>query len=53
VLWRKGLPAYVANRGLDLDKNGAVTKQEAAAKVRQHHAEGMLPSNVWKSGGFV
>ena len=53
VLWRKGLPAYVANRGLDLDKNGAVTKQEAAAKVRQHHAEGMLPGNVWKSGGFV
>ena len=53
VLWAKGLPAYVANRGLDLDKNGAVTKREACAKVRLLYAEGMLPNNVWKPGGFV
>jgi hypothetical protein len=53
VLWRKGLPAYVANRGLDLNRDGAVTKREASAKVRLLHAEGMLPNNVWITGGFV
>ncbi len=53
VLWAKGTPAFAANRGLDLDKNGAVTKREASAKVRMLYAEGMLPNNVWITGGFV
>lgn len=55
VLWKKGLPAYVVNRGLDLNKDGRVTKAEAASKVRGLYAEGMMPNNVWlpKHGGFV
>jgi hypothetical protein len=53
VLWAKGAPAFAVNRGLDLDKNGVVTKREASAKVRLLYAEGMLPNNVWITGGFV
>lgn len=51
VLWRRGTPTYAANRGLDLNRNGAVTKQEAAAKARELYAEGMLAGNVLPAAG--
>ena len=47
ILWRGGAPAYAVNRGLDLDKNGRITKREAAAKVREQLALGLQPGNVW------
>lgn len=34
TLFEKGSKAYWQNRGLDLDKDGRVTKEEAASKVR-------------------
>lgn len=34
ILWRSGVPAFAANRGLDLDRNGRITKREAARQVR-------------------
>lgn len=47
ALWRVGTAAYTANKGLDSNGDGTVTKREAAAKVRRLHAEGMLPDNAW------
>lgn len=38
--------AYRQNAGLDNNKNGIVTKQEAAAKVRKVRDEGLLPKNL-------
>lgn len=35
--------AYVQNRGLDLNKDGTVTKAEAARKIREKLLRGMLP----------
>lgn len=46
VLWRNGAPAYFVNRGLDVDRNGDVTKSEAAGKVAQMLTEGMRPDNA-------
>lgn len=37
---------YRQNAGLDIDKNGQVTKAEAAAKVFAIKAEGLLPANA-------
>lgn len=37
--------AYEQNRGLDTDKDGKVTKAEAAAKVQRMLVEGMKPEN--------
>ena len=45
VLWAKGTPAFAVNRGLDANRNGQVTKREAAAKVREQLAVGLLPAN--------
>jgi hypothetical protein len=53
VLWRKGEAAYRANRGLDLNQNGTVTKGEAAAKAWGMLAEGMRPGNVYLPVGYV
>ena len=50
VLWDKDDEAYFANRGLDTDANGAVTKAEAAAKVRALLVEGLRPENVYDDG---
>ena len=47
ILWRGGAPAYAVNRGLDLDKNGRITKREAARKVREQLVMGLQPGNVW------
>lgn len=47
VLWPKGSPSYLPNRGLDTNKDAKVTKAEAAAKVRLKLEEGMQPGKVW------
>ncbi len=48
ILWRGSAPAYAANRGLDLDRNGRITKHEAAAKPRALLAEGYRFDNVFR-----
>jgi hypothetical protein len=45
VLWSAGTPSFAVNRGLDANHNGQVTKREAAAKVREQLAVGLLPAN--------
>lgn len=35
AMWSKGAPAYTVNKGLDGNKDGIVTKLEAAKKVRE------------------
>lgn len=49
VLWDKGaMPTtYRQNAGLDGNKDGRITKAEAAAKVAALKAEGLRPGNVW------
>lgn len=46
VLWPKGTPAYAVNRGLDANKDGAVTKAEAAQKVHAKLIKGL--SAQWR-----
>lgn len=46
VLFRKGSLAYKLNRGLDVNRNGQVTKAEASAKVDKLHAEGLRPGMI-------
>lgn len=46
VLWPKGTPAYAVNRGLDANRDGAVTKGEAAAKVNAKLVKGL--SEQWR-----
>lgn len=43
VLFRKGTLAYTQNDGLDVNNNGLITKQEAAAKVRETLNAGLQP----------
>ena len=43
VLFRKGTLAYTQNAGLDANSNGLITKQEAAAKVRETLNMGQRP----------
>jgi hypothetical protein len=38
--------AYFANKGLDVNQDGVVTKAEAAARVVQLLAQGLLPANA-------
>lgn len=38
--------AYVQNRGLDINKDGRITKGEAAAKVEQKFVLGLHPNNL-------
>jgi len=45
VLFVAGTAAYEQNKGLDADKDGKVTKAEAAAKVQRMLVEGMQPEN--------
>lgn len=46
ALWRSGTRTYAANRGLDINRNGAVTKREAAGKVREQLELGM--TDQWR-----
>lgn len=39
--------AYLANKGLDRNHDGRITKFEATAPVRQHLADGLQPPHVW------
>lgn len=48
LLWRGGTPVFAANRGLDLDRNGRITKREAARRVHDHLAEGYRMDNVYR-----
>lgn len=50
VLWdRVNRPTtYRQNAGLDGDKDGSITKAEAAAKVRAALERGMRPENLWR-----
>jgi hypothetical protein len=41
--------AYRQNAGLDIDRDGVVTKAEAARKVRGLLDEGLRPGNVWEA----
>ena len=45
VLFAAPTAAYEQNKGLDTDKDGKVTKAEAAAKVQRMLVEGMRPEN--------
>lgn len=37
---------YIQNAGLDLNKDGKITKEEASSRVRKMLEEGLLPWNV-------
>lgn len=39
-------PAYAVNRGLDVNRDGTVTKRECASKVIAKMVEGLKPENV-------
>lgn len=45
-VWTAGSDAYAVNKGLDLNKDGMVTKAEAAYKVLQLQKQGFEPGNV-------
>lgn len=45
VLFARGTVAYEQNAGLDQNRDGKVTKAEAAAKVRDRLEQGRLPFN--------
>lgn len=46
VLWYSGTQTYAVNRGLDRNRDGKVTKQEAAQKVRALLDKGRRPENL-------
>lgn len=46
VLWKTGTRQYAVNRGLDKNRDGRVTKLEAASKVKELYYEGLLIKNV-------
>ena len=45
VLFKKGSKAYKVNKGLDINKDGRITKAEAAAKVVAQLKLGMTAEN--------
>jgi hypothetical protein len=45
VIFASATDAYIANRGLDFNRDGAVTKGEATEFVARRLAEGLLPAN--------
>lgn len=47
VLWKTGTRAYWVNRALDANRDGRVTKREAAAKVAEQLSIGLKNGNVW------
>ena len=44
VIWSAGSEQYRVNRGLDLDKDGHITKYEASSKVKDRHTPGFFES---------
>ena len=46
VLFRRPSRAYSQNRGFDVNKDGLITKAEAAAKVQQKLVKGMKDSRI-------
>jgi len=46
VIFPPGSKAFFANRGLDTNKDGSITKAEASAKIYAMLAEGLKPGNV-------
>lgn len=46
VMWPQGTRQYLANKGLDVNRDGSITKAEAASKVYAMLAEGLKPENV-------
>lgn len=49
VLWKTNTRSYAVNKGLDLDRDGDVEKQEAAKKVQQMLSEGRTENNLWSA----
>lgn len=47
VLWKTGTRAYAVNRGLDSNRDGRVSKREAASKVREQLGAGYRSENAW------
>lgn len=45
-VWAAGTDEYKVNAGLDINRDGMVTKREAASKVLKLEAEGYEPENV-------
>lgn len=50
VLWKTGTRTYLMNRGLDKNRDGRVTKSEAASKVREQLALGLSKENAYIEG---
>lgn len=52
VLWTaaKSPVTYGQNKGLDKNRDGVITKAEAAAKVHAKLIRGMLPGHLWIGG---
>ena len=48
VLWKTGTRTYAVNRGLDKNRDGRVTKREAADKVREQLELGMTDDYRWE-----
>ena len=46
VLFSEGSAAYLQNKGLDVDRDGKITKAEAAAYVEKQRREGLRPENT-------
>jgi len=53
VLFEGQTKQYAQNRGLDINHDGAVTKAEAAAKVREKLNKGMQPEYCLDDGGGI
>jgi hypothetical protein len=51
VIGIKGEPAYDQNKQMDTDKDGVITKGEAAAIRFALYEKGLLPENRGKAGG--
>lgn len=45
-MWLKGAAAYRVNAGLDVDRDGSITRAEATSKVYALLAEGLKPENA-------